>query len=379
MTRPGVALLALLFAWAPLHTEAAADVASQYASLAPKKAIASDPSGAAVASNGGHASDAAAAVAAFQACESRRRALGADAPCEVTRLNDDTVTTGAEIRARVPQGRHPLFLWRFESPSASVYLAGSMHVMKPTLHPLPVQLERAFAQSDHIAVEVNTLAVSGTQMQDIVRRHALFAPGRSLADVVPAQTLARLDSHLADQGIPFEAIASMKPALLATQLAVDRLTALGYFPQFGVDQYFITRAGSRPVLELETIDAQIALLTSPTMDVQNDMLALTLEQMDAIEPILTDMVVAWLSGDGDELRRVFDEQSPQTEAYAAFNRRLLDERNVGMADSIERYLATPGRYFVLVGAAHLAGEGSIVDVLRRRGIRGARIHSDDQI
>jgi hypothetical protein len=377
--RRALALGAWLIACAPVGADISDDLASQYAALAPKKALASDASGAAVAWSGAQASDAAAAVAAFDACEARRRQAESNGPCEVTRLNDVSIETGAAIRARIPRDRHPLFLWRFESATARLYLAGSMHVMKPTLHPLPGQLEAAFADADTIAVEVNTLAVSGERMTAILRENALLPAGDSIADVLPAPTLARLRDHLAAQGVPYDAVAPMKPLLIATQFAVNRLTALGYFPQFGVDQYFLARAGSRRVLELETFEEQMALLGSPSIDVQNDALALTLEQLDGIEPIVTEMVVAWLAGDDTALRRAFDEQSPQTEAYAAFNRRLLDGRNVTMANRVEEYLSVGGQYLVLVGAAHLAGAGSVVDVLAKRGIRGTRIYSDDEL
>lgn len=379
MIRRALALGAWLIACAPVGADISGELASQYAALAPKKALASDASGAAVAWSSAQPSDAAAAVAAFEACEARRHDIESIQPCEVTHLNDVRIETGTAIRAHIPRDRHPLFLWRFESPTARLYLAGSMHVMKPTLHPLPAQLEAAFAQSDAIAVEVNTLAVSGERMAAILREHGFLPDGDSLVDVVPAATLTRLREHLAAQSVPYDAVAPMKPLLIATQLAVNRLTALGYFPQFGVDQYFLARAGSRRVLELETFEEQLALLGSPSIEVQNDALTLTLEQLDGIEPVLTEMVVAWLAGDDDALRRAFDEQSPQTEAYAAFNRRLLDERNVTMANRIEEYLSAGGRYFVLVGAAHLAGSGSVIEVLEKRGLRGTRVYNDDDM
>jgi uncharacterized protein YbaP (TraB family) len=38
-----------------------------------------------------------------------------------------------------------------------------------------------------------------------------------------------------------------------------------------------------------------------------------------------------------------------------------------MAAGIERLLGTPGTSFVFVGAGHLVGEGSVIDLLRRDG------------
>jgi len=327
---------------------------------------------------GGHPSEAAAAVAAFQNCESRRALEGAPGTCEVVRVDGTAVESGAEIKARVPAGRHPLFLWRYEG-TGTVYLAGSMHVMKPSLHPLPAQIEAAFRAADRIAVEVNTAAIAPQRMQALMQSVAMLPPDQTLASVLPDATETAVERYLAQQGIPLTAVARLKPALLATQLAVSKLTALGYFPQFGLDQYFISRAGSRRILELETVEEQLTLLTSPSLALQAEMVALTLEQMPDVDELVADLVVAWLSGDDVALRALFDEQSPQTEAYLEFNRQLLDERNVGMANKIEGYLGEPGTVLVLVGAAHLAGPSSVIDVLRARGLQGRRIHSDESI
>jgi uncharacterized protein YbaP (TraB family) len=252
-----------------------------------------------------------------------------------------------------------------------------MHVMKPTLLPLPQQFEDAFAASDRLVVEVNTSAVPAGEMQRDVSAMAFLPESQTIASVLRPDTLKQLNTYLDAQGTPPSSVARLRPAMIATQLAVARLMALGYLPEFGLDQYFIGRAGARPVLELETLDDQINLLLSPPMNVQQDMLASTLEQMHDVQKTLNEMVVAWLEGDADTLRRLFDEESPPTEAYREFDRELLDERNVGMADKIQGYLATSGSYFVLVGAAHLAGPASVIDVLRARGVDGRQIHSDD--
>ncbi|NJN52221.1 MAG: TraB/GumN family protein [Gammaproteobacteria bacterium] len=165
------AVLALLVSGIAF-ADAAPDRVAQFAAAPPNKALAvsTDVGATAMGTVSGHANEATAAIAAFQACEAQRQSLAVDATCEIVRVNDDVVATGAAIRARVPSTRHPLFLWRYDGAAGHVYLAGSMHVMKPSIHPLPAPFERAFAESDRIAVEVNTLAVSPQQMQTLIAR-----------------------------------------------------------------------------------------------------------------------------------------------------------------------------------------------------------------
>lgn len=312
-------------------------------------------------------------------CAREREAKGMAARCEVTHLNDAPVTTAAEIRSRVGPGPHPLFLWRYDAGDTTVYLAGSIHVMKPALYPLPVQFSRAFERADHLVVEVDTITIDPAVLQSTTAQYAFLPTGQSLDTVLTDKTRDRLATYLADEGIPPTTVSRLKPGVLATQLAVAYLMALGYLPDSGLEQYFVSRVGGRPILELETVQAQLDLLTNAPMAVQDEMLFETLDQMAGIEPLIAEMVVAWFKGDDVAFLDLYRAQAPDSPSYEAFLKRLLDDRNAAMADKIAGYLGTPGTYFVLVGAAHLAGEASVVQQLARRGIKGNRIYSNGDI
>jgi hypothetical protein len=50
----------------------------------------------------------------------------------------------------------------------------------------------------------------------------------------------------------------------------------------------------------------------------------------------------------------------------AFQDQLIYKRNIAMAQQLETYMATPKKYFVVVGAGHLVGERSILALLREK-------------
>ena len=54
-------------------------------------------------------------------------------------------------------------------------------------------------------------------------------------------------------------------------------------------------------------------------------------------------------------------------------RRLLTDRNRNWADWVGQRLKQPGTAFVAVGAGHLAGKGSVQDILQKRGYRVRRV------
>ena len=325
-------------------------------------------------------SDVAAAMAALAACAQRRVQLGVTSPCEVVRLNGERIQTGAEIHQRLPQEGHPLFLWQVDGKrEATVYLAGSVHALKATLYPLPPPFEAAFQRSDTLVVEVDTVSAKLEDLQRSMLEYTLLPAGTTLDQVIAPQTLKLLNRYLTDQSIPPESLAMLKPVMIAAQLSVMRLMALGYLPDHGLEHHFISRRGDRAILELETIDQQLEVLTSPTMALQEQLLLDTLTQMPDMQATVAALMVAWLAGDDIELRRLFDEQSGQSDAYRAFLEQLLGKRNHAMTNRIEGLLDGQQTYFVLVGAAHLTGTDGIVALLEARGYRARRIGSNETL
>jgi len=113
------------------------------------------------------------------------------------------------------------------------------------------------------------------------------------------------------------------------------------------------------------------------MPVQIQLLADTLDQEMEIEPVLTGLLIAWLSGDDAALAELFEAQAGDSELVRGFNEQLLDQRNVQMVERIEKLITSgKGDYFILVGAAHHLGENGIPALLRERGINGRRMTSD---
>ncbi len=359
----------------------AAGAAPAYDALADAKALAVSPRRPDAVRGLAHGQphDLAAARMALAAC-SRQAAPGE--ACEIVRLNEERVTTGAEIRAQVPD-RHPLFLWRFERRGSVVYLAGSIHILKPTLYPLPDQFEAAFERADHLVLEVDVASVPPQEMQQRTLAYALLPPSNSLKAVLPDTLYAALSSQLADYGMTPDMLDRAKPAMVMNQIVVSRLMSLGYLPDSGLESHFLAQRTDQTILELESLDDQLALLFDQPLETQIELLDETLEVAEDIEPLLTTMLVAWLSGDDRAFLESFRAQSGDSPRSRAFTRALLEERNHVMADGIARFLATadgsPRTYFVLVGAAHLVGEEGIVPLLSQRGYQGRRLHSNEAL
>ncbi len=322
----------------------------------------------------------AAAVNAQQACRQANRGRRAGGHCELVKSGDASITTAAEIIRAVPDRRHPLFLWRYRSATARVFLAGSVHILKPGLYPLPEQFQQAFDLTETLVVEVDLTAFSPQQLQQKTFEYGLL-PDKTLQQVLPASVYARLDKVTSQYGLPLANLARFKPALVSQQLAVSALVSVGYDPSAGVETHFTRQATSegKPIQQLESIDLQLDLLLNQPLAVQQQLIEDSLQQMDNFEAMTAALITAWLSGDDRTFAEVFKAQSGSSEAAVEFLRQLIDVRNVGMADTVAGLLRGQGSYFVLVGAGHFVGENSLIKLLKARGLEGQRVYSDQTL
>lgn len=323
---------------------------------------------------GAQASDVNATMSALGACERARLSFGSDRPCEIVRLNDALASSSVDIKAGAKAG-HPLFMWRYENGSTRLHLVGSIHVLKAALYPIPKRIETAFRHSDHVVVEVDLMNVDAAKVARTFARFALLADGARIEESLNPDQRDRLSDALGQLGIGIEAVAQLKPLFLASQLSVARLATFGYLPNYGLEAHFLSRLGNRTLHELETIEQQLALLASPSMEDQVEMLVNTLDDMAEIEPTVAQMVRAWFLGDDGELLRLFEQYTAGSDADRRLLESLIYERNVTLAAGIKDMLAKPGTWFVIVGAGHLPGPRGIVSLLEAEGIQGHRVMS----
>ena len=322
----------------------------------------------------------AAATAAQQACTAAHPPpYSGTAFCELVMLDKTPLTTTADILSALPDEPHPLFLWRYQHKQATVYLAGSVHILKRGLYPLPRQYQEAFDVSDNLVLEVDMTAFSPAELQAKTMQYAVLDNNQQLADVLDTATFSALDRVTSQYGLPLSQLAPFKPGFITQQLAVLALLSVGYDPSQGVETYFTAQAEEKNLLALETLDFQLDLLLNQPLSTQIAMVNDTLAQMDEFEPFTAALITAWLSGDDRRFYQAFEAQSGASEASRAFLHQLLDQRNVGMAEQIERYLNAQGTYFVVAGAAHFIGSNSIIKLLTNRGFSGTRIYSDQPI
>jgi len=276
----------------------------------------------------------------------------------------------------VAQNRGALF--KVQDASHTLYLFGTIHVGAPDFYPLEPTVTRALDGAGALALEIDPGA-DPRKAVSAVLKYGMEAPG-SKVPVDCRQTLApRLAPLLQKYGIAPEAVAPMKPWMLASVLAIGEFSTLGYRSDLAVDNYLSQQAKARkiPVVELESMEGQMALFgaMSPVDQCRflEDGVASIEDQEQSQEA--REIADAWRNADAAAFDKLAAKAATDPSFAAQFVQKvLLDGRNPALADGIAKLLAREKSSLAAIGVLHLVGDKSVPDLLRKRGLKVERVY-----
>ena len=265
-----------------------------------------------------------------------------------------------------PAGLHSL--WKLEGKSTTVYLLGSVHVLRPENYPLPAVIENAYSNSSIVVFETDIAELESFASQAKLLSKAMLPEGETLANQLPPAVYASLSNHLTAAGLPALVFEHLKPGMAATMLDTLELQKLGLDPQHGLDMHFnaLARKQSKETAALETVDFQIALITDISKEEGELMIKSTLEENTRVKSEINGLLKAWRTGDSEGLEKLLNEE---TQKAPALYKRLLTDRNRRWVPKIEEWLNGDKTAIVIVGAGHLVGKEGVVELLRAKGLK----------
>jgi uncharacterized protein len=257
-------------------------------------------------------------------------------------------------------------MWSVQSKRSTVYVLGSIHLLKQDIYPLSRTIENAFEKSDVLAVEANINDINQLDIQKLMES-AFYSGDDTLEKHVSGSTLDTIKEQTGRLGLPIEVVYKQKPWFLGLTLESLELMKSGYDPQYGIDKYFLSKAANKKILELESLDYQIDLLSGFNDNEQELFLLYTLKDLKVLAQEVDTLVEAWKSGAAESMESTVTKSFTDDRRFYPIYEKLIYKRNRNMASKIEGYLKTKGTYFVVVGAAHLIGDRGIIQLLKEKG------------
>jgi uncharacterized protein YbaP (TraB family) len=276
--------------------------------------------------------------------------------------------TGAkseEIQQSPAQDTSKSCLWSVRSGSSTIYLLGSLHVLKSDAYPLAKAIEEAYSASQKVVFETDMNAMTDPNIQKKMLELGIYPQGQSLTQNLGADTLNLLKKKMAEMGLPTQQFDRFKPWFIALTLETFELLRLGFNPIYGVDMHFFNRAKKdrKEIGFLEPIEYQLNLLGKMTKRDQDSLLRQTLKEMDLVAELAADMIAYWKTGDANNLNKLMNKSF---EDHPSIREQLLIQRNRQWVLRIEKLMQEHKNVLVVVGAGHLVGPESVVELLKEK-------------
>jgi len=294
----------------------------------------------------------------------------------------------------------PLF-WVAEGENGGkVYLLGSIHIGDEQAYRIPEHIMNAFLESDALAVECDIVAAESDIMgQFELMQYYMYTDGSSIKDHVSPELYDAMVQYIEDNpsqlltslGYTIDTLATCKPSMWQSAFETIITEKSGLDSNLGIDRHFLMLAKSteKDIIEVESVKFQASLFDG----FSDDLFELLLWDYVSNDPddyaeYYYESYIKWLEGDAAFFYTesetdytgsgMSEEEIAEYEALLAeYNAALLDDRNVGMADTAEKMLERGDNVFYVVGAAHMGGRTGIVTLLRERGWKVTQLGGQD--
>jgi uncharacterized protein YbaP (TraB family) len=271
---------------------------------------------------------------------------------------------------------HPLSLWEVSGARNSVYLLGSIHLLREEDHPLPSAIYDAYDDADTLIMELDMDDIDPIEGQVLSNELGLIHDGRELRDLLGEAYYAEAE-ELADKAqIPLGLMANAEPWFAAMNVEIMLLMRMGFNTALGIESHLTELAAGdgKEILGFETLRQQLEFLDNLSPDAQRDMLLQALAEGADMNDLMDGMIDAWRRGDVTFME---DNLLADMQDYPELNQVIVIDRNVNWTNRIEDLLDDQQDYLIVVGTLHLVGEQGVPELLEARGHEVTQLHQLD--
>ena len=269
--------------------------------------------------------------------------------------------------AEATEGAPDIALYAVGDDDTTVYLMGTVHILRPDTAWKTPEYEAAFAAADAIYLEADTSDEAMAEVTPLITELGLNPPGTTLSGYFEEDERAALSDALAGVGMPMANLEPMRPWLAALTIGVVGIQSLGGDPEAGVEKLIEAdaEAAGKELRAFETARQQIEIIAGVPDAAWADSMVADLDAFADFERYYAELIGAWYDGRMDMVGDVMNEGMA---VAPELGQALLHDRNADWAGQIAELIETePGTFLVAVGAGHLGGERTVQDYLEEAG------------
>jgi uncharacterized protein YbaP (TraB family) len=257
-------------------------------------------------------------------------------------------------------------LWEVHGAKNTVYLLGSIHLLRPQDSELPAEVLAAYRHAGALLMEIDPRDIATDLTQPEAARLMLLPAGQTLDAVVGPRLYGQVQRYAAALGLGKDGLQRSQPWYAATAIDVGYLMQLGFDPEAGVDRQLARMADrdNKPILPLETTSEQLGFFAAMPLTQQRAYLRDSLRDLGSTSRDANATVRAWRRGDVAAMERDLRTSSRRTPDLHPV---LVADRNRRWLPQILDLLDDERDYLVVVGAMHIVGHDGLLDLLRQHG------------
>ena len=262
-------------------------------------------------------------------------------------------------------------LWQIDKPGLTPsYLFGTIHSEDPRVTQLPPPVRSRFEKANSASFE---LMMDMPTMLEATK--AMFFVGEQSLDklidkplyqsVVDAMRQHRLPAFMVNKLKPWAVVVTLSTPPIETGKFLDLLL------------YQEAQKLQKPTDGLEKVKEQLAVFDNIPLADQIIMLKDAIKNLKRMPTVFQKMHDLYLQRDLTALMKYSIEEmkkgSDNLSLVEAFYKRVVDDRNIKMAQRMEKHLKA-GNAFIAIGALHLPGKKGVLKLLQDRGYRVSAVY-----
>jgi uncharacterized protein YbaP (TraB family) len=270
------------------------------------------------------------------------------------------------VFAAAADAPHPVTLWQVEGASNSVYLLGSIHLLRPQDYPLPTALDAAYEDAEVLIMEIDMDDMDPFAAQVAFTTYGVLKDEQTLQDLMGDDLYAQALAAAEIIDIPLDLLRKTEPWYAAMTVEIMMLSRIGFDPTLGIEMHMMSKAqeDGKPIEGFETVEEQVRFLDGMSLPAQREMLLSTLTESAKLGEMMDEMIDAWRHGDIAVLE---SDMLDEIASHEELNKALVTDRNARWVSRIDSLLDDSDDYLIIVGALHLIGKDGVPTQLRQLG------------
>ncbi len=262
-------------------------------------------------------------------------------------------------------------MWKISDDDNTIWLFGSVHVLKPETEWRTDALDAAIAEAEAVYFEAPTDENAQGQFQQLIFQYGLNPEGTTLTSLLDEEQIALLNRVAAAYGVPVSTLEPLRPWLAGLMIPLTAIQASGYDPNSGVEMVLSGETDDSLERFFETPEEQIRFFADLPDDIGVQSLVAGLQQLEDDPAMLDHMVAAWAAGDVEQLDEIF--HGAMRDLDAQIYQTLIVDRNVAWVEELDTLMDGSDDAVIVVGAGHLVGESGVPTLLEAEGYTVERV------